>query len=157
MKQIHYNAIISSPIGKLGIKTDAEFLQVIAYLPEQARESKPDNEISRHVIQQLQAYFKNPKFEFDIPRDMRGTDFQQCVWKNLEKIAFGTSMTYSELAQKISSGARAVGNACRKNPIPIIVPCHRVISKTGIGGYDGDWGEGKVDIKQWLLKHEGTM
>jgi len=157
MIQTDYNAIINSPIGKLGIKTDNGYLQFVDYLSDEIAVQQADGELSAQVVQQLQAYFENPAFEFDIACDMTGTDFQQRVWKQLKSISSGHSMTYAEVADSLHSGARAVGGACRKNPIPIIVPCHRVVAKSGIGGYDGDWGEGKVNIKQWLLRHESVI
>jgi len=157
MIQTDYNAIINSPIGKLGIKTDNGYLQFVDYLSDEIAVQQADDELSAQVVQQLQAYFENPAFEFDIACDMTGTDFQQRVWKQLKSISSGHSMTYAEVADSLHSGARAVGGACRKNPIPIIVPCHRVVAKSGIGGYDGDWGSGKVEIKQWLLRHESVI
>jgi len=157
MIQTDYNAIINSPIGKLGIKTDNGYLQFVDYLSDEIAVQQADGELSAQVVQQLQAYFENPAFEFDIACDMTGTDFQQRVWKQLKSISSGHSMTYAEVADSLHSGARAVGGACRKNPIPIIVPCHRVVAKSGIGGYDGDWGSGKVEIKQWLLRHESVI
>ncbi|NOY66687.1 MAG: methylated-DNA--[protein]-cysteine S-methyltransferase [Gammaproteobacteria bacterium] len=157
MSDKKYNAVIAAPIGIIGIKIQDGNLQFIDYPGSKVKLKEPDNELAVKVVQQLQAYFDNPLHEFELPCKMTGTDFQQRAWKSLKKIKAGQTLTYSELASKLNSGARAIGGACRNNPIPIIYPCHRVVSKTGIGGYDGDWGEGKVDIKYWLLKHEGVI
>jgi len=157
MKKIEFNAVISSPVGKLGIKTSSQGVKSIQYLTDDIKLQKPNNDLAVKICKQLQSYFEDPRFEFDIPCDMTGTDYQKRIWTSLKTIPAGHPMTYSDIAQKQNSGARAVGGACRKNPIPIIFPCHRVIAKSGIGGYDGDWGEGKVNIKQWLLKHEGII
>jgi len=87
----------------------------------------------------------------------QGTAFQQKVWGALLDIPSGTTMTYGELAKELQSSARAVGQACKNNPTPIIIPCHRVVSKQGKGGYLGQT-EGKLAyIKTWLLQHEANF
>ena len=89
-----------------------------------------------------------------------GTEFQQKVWQALLEIPVGETQTYGFLANKLNTSARAVGNACRQNHFPVIVPCHRVVSASGIGGYAGDTllnQQGQIhymQIKQWLLSHE---
>ncbi len=157
MNQQDYSAIIRSPIGKLGILVNKHCLLRLDFLPEQARVRQPRNELAAEVVSQLQQYFEDPQFAFSIACDMEGTAYQRKVWNRLQAIRSGRCMTYSDVAEKLHSGARAVGGACRSNPVPIIVPCHRVISKSGVGGYDGDWGAGKVNIKKWLLNHEGVI
>jgi methylated-DNA-[protein]-cysteine S-methyltransferase len=105
-------------------------------------------------VQQLEAYFTDSRFRFKLPLEMHGTPFQLRVWQALQSIPAGTTVTYGQLAERLDSGARAVGNACRRNPIAIIVPCHRVTSAVGVGGYAGK-SEGKPLVrKQWLLQHE---
>jgi methylated-DNA-[protein]-cysteine S-methyltransferase len=157
MNQVDYSAIIHSPIGKLGIQTGEQYLHRIDFLTEQSTARAPKNVLAAEVVDQLTQYFANPMFTFTIPCDMDGTTYQHRVWKRLKTISAGQYMTYSDVAKKLHSGARAVGGACRSNPIPIIVPCHRVVSRSGIGGYAGDWGVGRVNIKKWLLRHEGVI
>ena len=77
------------------------------------------------------------------------------AWAALTEIPSGETRTYSELAAELGSGARAVGNACRNNPISIIIPCHRIVSVSGIGGYSGKTAGREINRKQWLLRHEG--
>ena len=86
-----------------------------------------------------------------------GTLFQKSVWHELTKIPIGQTRTYGEIANKLNSSARAVGNACRKNPIQIIIPCHRVVSAKGLGGYAGKTEGKQIKIKRWLLSHEGVQ
>jgi methylated-DNA-[protein]-cysteine S-methyltransferase len=86
----------------------------------------------------------------------QGTPYRQKVWAELCKIPFGETMTYSELAKKIDSSARAVGNACRDNPYPFIVPCHRIVSVSGLGGYYGQTQGNLMAIKAKLLHFEAT-
>ncbi len=157
MNQTDYSAIIESPVGKLGIQTGKDCLQRIDFLADQVRAKRPQHALATNVVSQLHHYFENPMFEFVIACDMAGTAYQRSVWERLNTIKAGHCMTYADVAKRLHSGARAVGGACRRNPIPIIVPCHRVVSKSGIGGYDGDWGTGKTDIKHWLLRHEGIV
>ena len=109
----------------------------------------------KEILAQLDNYFLSAKpFEFTkISPD--GTIFQKSVWNELNKIPLGQTCTYGDIAKKLNSSPRAVGNACRKNPIQVVVPCHRVVSATGIGGYAGDTKGKQIDIKHWLLSHEG--
>ena len=99
---------------------------------------------------QLEAYLAGQLFEFDLPLYLKGTDFQMSVWKEMMNIPYGKTLTYKKLAEKINSKAvRAVGNACGKNPIPIIVPCHRVVGFNSIGGYSSG-----LNIKKELMNIE---
>ncbi len=113
------------------------------------------------IRQQLSNYFTQADFQFSLPFELHlGTPFQQRVWQALTEIPSSEVKTYGELAKELNSSARAVGNACRRNLFPVIVPCHRVVSASGIGGYAGDTLEtqkGSINflkIKQWLLAHE---
>ena len=99
-------------------------------------------------------YFEGQRTTFDVPFLLKGTDFQQDIWKRLLAIPFGQTTTYGALAQAVDSpgSARAVGQACGANPISIVVPCHRVLTGSGtLGGYGGG-----LDKKEWLLRHEGA-
>lgn len=109
------------------------------------------------ILQQLKNYFSSAISLKTIPITPKGTFFQKSVWNELRKIPLGETRTYGDIAKKLSSSPRAVGNACRKNPIPIIVPCHRVISAKGIGGYAGEVEGRQINIKRWLLNHEGVL
>nr|WP_209454134.1 methylated-DNA--[protein]-cysteine S-methyltransferase [Thermoanaerobacterium butyriciformans] len=103
--------------------------------------------------EQLRLYFKGHLKEFSVKLDLEGTDFQKLVWRELMKIPYGFYATYGEIAKRIGkpNASRAVGNALNKNPIPIIIPCHRVIgSDMTLKGFGGG-----LNIKAFLLKHEG--
>lgn len=104
------------------------------------------------VSVQLKQYFSGKRKSFDVKMLLRGTEFQKKVWKEISKIPYGKTITYSDISLKIGkpNAFRAVANACGKNPIPIIIPCHRVLQKGGgLGGYSGG-----IDIKKNLLKLE---
>ena len=93
--------------------------------------------LARFSNKQMKDYFKGSLKKFDIPLLMKGTDFQKKVWRSLQKIRWGKTKTYKQLAEelKVPEGARAVGNCCAKNPFLIVIPCHRVLSKKGLGGF----------------------
>jgi len=114
------------------------------------------------VTRQFNQYFSQPDSQFDLPLNQNhGTAFQKKVWQALIGIPAGITISYSELANEVNSGARAVANACRQNLFPIVIPCHRVVSKNGIGGYDGDSSlkskDSKLSIKLALLRHERVL
>lgn len=117
-----------------------------------------DGALSAQVIQacqRIKQYFEQPKVSLDIPVLPQGTAFQQRVWQAIAAIPVGQVRTYSQLAAQIGSGPRAVANACGANPLPILIPCHRVVAKHGLGGFMQGKHNGLL-IKQWLLKHEGV-
>jgi methylated-DNA-[protein]-cysteine S-methyltransferase len=112
---------------------------------------------ARRIEQQLIRYFQNPTCPIDIALHPAGTSYQQRVWQALIKIPVGATTRYGELAEKLASGPRAIAAACRSNPIPILIPCHRVVAKAGLGGYMGETQGEALSIKQWLLQHEGAI
>ena len=148
-----FDYILPSPIGKLGLNVSAKGVQRLAYTHHQ-QDRLPELGLAADVYQQLSEYFQLTRSEFDLPIDIQGTPFQKQVWQYVAKISFGEALTYGEIAKAINSGPRAVGNACRNNPIPIIIPCHRVIKKTGMGGYCGSLVGKEIQQKDWLLRHE---
>jgi methylated-DNA-[protein]-cysteine S-methyltransferase len=115
---------------------------------------RDDGGILAEAIRQLQAYFDGTGQRFTVPLAPRGTPFQQRVWLALQQIPYGTTVTYQELAHQVGrpKGARAVGSANGRNPIAIIIPCHRVLGRDGrLHGYASG-----LSIKQRLLQHEGA-
>ncbi|MCB5231158.1 MAG: methylated-DNA--[protein]-cysteine S-methyltransferase, partial [Candidatus Cloacimonas sp.] len=112
------------------------------------------NQLIKKVVEQLDAYFTGENKVFSLPLSFEGyTSFQKSVWEQLAKIPFGEVASYGELAKRVNNpkGARAVGNACGKNPFSIVIPCHRAIGSSGqLGGFSSG-----LDNKRWLLKYEG--
>jgi len=115
-----------------------------------------NNPLLKQALVQLKQYQSSSDFQFDLPLDPKGTEFQRKVWSVLQRIPAGQVRTYGEIAAELNSSPRAVGNACRRNPIPLIIPCHRVVSAQGIGGFSGQTAGEKISIKQQLLAHEGV-
>lgn len=109
----------------------------------------------RRAADQLAAYFAGRRRAFDLPLAPSGTAFQQKVWRRMAKIPYGQIITYGELARAVGSAPRAIGGACGRNPIAIILPCHRVVGGTGaLTGYSGAGG---TDTKRFLLELEGAL
>lgn len=102
------------------------------------------------------AYLGDPRQLPELTIVEQGSDFQRRVWALLRSIPCGEVMTYGDAAKVLGSSARAVGNACRANPTPIIVPCHRIIAQNGLGGFGGAMAGRSLAIKRWLLRHEGV-
>ncbi len=155
--------IQTTPFGRIRIQLSDQKLLRLQLNASSSKATKPDNTIDRatkaaqNITAQLEAYFKDPCYRFAIERQEQGTEFQRKIWQALIAIPVGQTMTYGQLAKQVNSGARAVANACRNNPTPIIVPCHRIVAANGIGGFAGKTSGSLVDIKQALLKHEGVI
>ena len=147
-------AIISAPFGKLGIRCSDTDLLGIEFLPGKTKELPPQGEMAKAICAELEAWLADARHEIDLPFELDGTHHQCNVWQAMLDIPCGQTLTYGELAKKIGSSAQAVGNACGSNPIPIVIPCHRVVSKTGLGGFMKHAEGGSLDIKRWLLAHE---
>lgn len=147
---------IDTPVGKVSVRLQSGKLCAVTIGKGYPLREDNDEALYQRVVTELQAYFNDRQFSFSIPVDLQGTVFQQRVWRAMQRIPAGKTVTYGELAEKLHSSPRAVGNACRANPVPIIIPCHRVIAKQGIGGYDGQTGGNRLAIKRWLLRHEGV-
>jgi methylated-DNA-[protein]-cysteine S-methyltransferase len=145
--------IIETPIGPLHAEVDEEGRLTELRFSSGADSHPPSTADYQPVIEQLREYFSGARKTFDLALAPRGTDFQLAVWHELLKIGYGETITYAELARRIGkpSAVRAVGAANGANPIPVIVPCHRVIGSNGtLTGYGGG-----IERKQWLLALEG--
>jgi methylated-DNA-[protein]-cysteine S-methyltransferase len=158
-RQDAFQACVRTPFATLGITTTATHVTGIRFLAPSVKALAPRrNTIAFLACVQLQAYLDDPRFEFDLPLQLSGTRHRLAVWEAMQRIPAGATRTYGELAKELRSSARAVGGACGANPIPVVVPCHRVIAAGGaIGGFMGERGEGfELGIKRWLLGHEGA-
>lgn len=150
----HFQAKLLAPFGVLGIFCTSDALTGIEFLASNTLPQAPDLQIAEIACLQLTEYFKNPNAQFNLPYKLEGTAHQKKVWQSMCDIPRGKTRQYGEIAIKIASSPRAVGQACGSNPLPIIIPCHRVVSKTGLGGF-ANYSEGyTLEIKRWLLAHE---
>ena len=148
---------IDTPLGRMSVQGDGEFVTGL-YMPQHKGWQGPDDSWRQSdaafttIREQLAEYFAGARQEFDVPLKLVGTPFQQQVWRELVRIPFGTTITYAELARRVGkpSASRAVGHANGRNPVSILVPCHRVIGANGkLTGYAGG-----IDKKEWLLNWE---
>lgn len=157
-----YDFLYDSPLGQLGVCIDAESITKIVWLEQGVQEtsrfsqSKLINmELKKKIVLALDNYFESGLIESEISLCPEGTRFQQKVWQALKTIPSGTAKTYGEVAKELQTSSRAVGQACRRNNIPLFIPCHRVVAAQGIGGFMG--GYRHVERKRWLLQHEGIL
>ena len=142
---------IHSPVGEITLFEDAEALVALESGWVEGEQSAP-TPLLIETIRQLQAYFAGALNFFDLPLRPSGTFFQQAVLQIVQEIPYGKTRTYKDISSQLNTGPRPVGNACGRNPIPIIIPCHRVQGTSTLGGYSGPGG---VEIKQHLLRLEG--
>ncbi|MGF9877010.1 methylated-DNA--[protein]-cysteine S-methyltransferase [Bacillus albus] len=148
-----YQAYYESELGLLEIKANDKGITSVIFVDE--RQEGITNEMIDQCINELDEYFKGNRKEFTVPLSAEGTAFQKNVWDALYNIPYGVSASYLDIAEKVGNtkAVRAIGGANSRNPISIIVPCHRVIGKSGklVGYAGGLWR------KEWLLKHEGIL
>lgn len=157
MNETLYRTTMPSPVGELTLVADDTALRLISFPGEATARDAIDVAAGEHPLlalasSQLQEYFDGSRTEFDIPLAPDGTPFQQQAWSVLRSIPFGATMSYGEQAAALGdrNRARAVGAANGRNPIPIIVPCHRVVGSNGhLTGFGGG-----IESKAWLLDHE---
>jgi methylated-DNA-[protein]-cysteine S-methyltransferase len=152
-----YSARLEGPFAVLGIRTRRERVTEIEYLPLGAATLGPIDSFSREVCRQLAAYFRDPDFRLELPVESHGTDYQQRVWQAVRAIPRGCALSYLEVARQIGSAPRPVGTACGANRVPLLIPCHRVIGSGGLGGFMHSRHGKPLDIKRWLLRHEGAI
>ena len=158
----HWHTTIDSPIGPLGLVATDEGLRAVSWRGEETSVKLPEemtedsgHPILRQAATQLAEYFDGDRTSFDVPLDLRGTPFQVAAWRALGDIPYGSTRSYGEQAALIGrpKAVRAVGQANGRNPVPVVLPCHRVIGADGsLTGFGGG-----LDLKSQLLEHEGAL
>ncbi|MDX1785941.1 MAG: methylated-DNA--[protein]-cysteine S-methyltransferase [Roseovarius sp.] len=141
---------VSTPIGPMTVVSDAGCITAIDWRQTHANDSTPELEEARR---QLTAYFAGSLTEFDLPLRIDASGFQRDVCDQIAAIPHGETRTYGQIAKALGAPAQAVGSGCGGNPIPVIIPCHRVLGANGLGGFSA---KGGVETKVWLLRHEGA-
>ena len=155
-----FAACVRTPFATLGISADERHVTGIRFLaPGTPAKAPPRDSVAFLACIQLQAYLEDPAYRFDLPLRLAGSHHQLAVWEAMQRIPAGATRSYGDVATELRSSARAVGGACGANPIPVVVPCHRIIAANGrIGGFMGSADEGfERSIKRWLLAHEGAF
>ncbi len=158
MTELHLYTLVDSPLGEMVLTSNGKAITGLYTSKdcnyEGAQKGIYDPEPFQEATKQLKEYFEGVRYKFDLPLALEGTEFQKRVWKVLQDIAYGETTTYGEIAKLLNNAnaSRAVGAANGKNPICIIVPCHRVIGANGeLTGYNGG-----IEVKKWLLNHEAN-
>lgn len=149
-----FQATLPTPFGAFGVQIEQEAIAEIVYLPPGTPIVAPESALAERALDQLSAYLNDAEFRFDLPLRPAGTAFQQRVWREISNIPRGSVDNYGALAKRLKSAARAVGQACGANPFPPIIPCHRVVSSSGIGGFANHRDGYLIAAKRWLLTHE---
>ena len=153
-------ATIKTGFGGIAIHQQAGLLKIDLLGNHVSEPSVSQDPVVQHqsfkqMTQEILAYLQRPHQAFSLPAQLAGSAFQQKVWLAILAIPLGQTRTYSELAAQLQSGPRAVANACGANRLPLLIPCHRVVAKNGLGGFmRGD--KNGLSIKRWLLAHEGV-
>ena len=140
---------IATPTGPLTITESGGAITAVSW----SGDGRDSTDLLRRAERQLDAYFHGQLKEFDLPLTVSGSDLQRAVCDAMREIPFGETRTYGELARRLGVPAQAIGQACGGNPIPVIIPCHRVLGATSLGGFSGGTG---IETKVALLKHEGA-
>jgi len=149
-------AVIDSPLGAIRIKARDGAITRLRWTrdPVDADPPTPGSLLAR-AAEQLAEYFAGERDDFDLPVSPGGTDFQRAVWDAMVAIPKGGYRTYGDVAGELGASARSVGTACGAKPIPVIIPCHRILAAgSKLSGFSA---EGGVEDKVWLLRHEGAL
>ncbi len=154
----NYASIFTTDIATIGLQFEGSKLIKVEYLTNKAQKA-PTTKLAGSVKSKIEKYLDSKSKIKNIKVDMQldVTPFQEEVLKQLQAIPYGETRTYGEIAKILNTSPRAVGNACRNNPLPIIIPCHRVVAASGIGGYDGARSGKLLEIKRELLAREGVV
>lgn len=161
-----FDAVIAFPAMAVGVRTRGGFVSELRYLPPGTGERAPRNALAERALRQLARYRDDPDAAFDLPVAPRGTPFQLRVWEALKRIPRGSVTTYGALARELEVAApigeelppaRAVGQACGDNRLPIVYPCHRVVAAGGLGGFAHARDGFLIEAKAWLLGHEQAL
>lgn len=149
-----FDAIMALPVCRFGIAVRDGAIVEARFLAPQGPLIDPVDPLAASAIAQVNAWLEDGRFVFDLPLELSGSDFQRRVWTFMCTLPAGRPVTYGEAAAVLGSNPRAVGGACGRNPVPLIVPCHRIIGRQGGDGFMQSQGEWALGIKRWLLAHE---
>jgi methylated-DNA-[protein]-cysteine S-methyltransferase len=152
------HARLTAPFGVVGVRIAGEgaeaALATVTYLAPGTKPAAPTHALAERFAREFERYLDDPAYRFGLRCAPRGTAFQQRVWAAISAIASGATRRYGEIATDLGSSARAVGQACGDNPLPLVVPCHRVVAAAGPGGFAHASDGWLLRTKHWLLAHE---
>jgi methylated-DNA-[protein]-cysteine S-methyltransferase len=151
-----HHARLKTPFAVLGIRTVGARVTDIEYLPVGAAALAPLNALAEQTCAEIERYLDDPEYPMQVPFELAGTPFQCRVWTAIAAIRPGRTRTYTDLARTLKTAPRPVGGACGANRLPLVIPCHRVVATGGIGGFMNARSGSPLDVKRWLLRHEGS-
>lgn len=151
-----YSAVIAAPFAHLGLIVNENAVRLIDILPPTYPLLVSENSVVVQLSQALERYWRDPAVQFDLPLSYQGSQHQWQVWQAMLAIPVGQTRSYGDIARQIGSSPRAVGQACGANPLPILIPCHRVVGKTSRGGFMHRQDSEALSYKDWLLQHESV-
>lgn len=150
-----FDAVVALPCAAVGVRVRDAAIAEIAFLPVDAPARRPAGGVAALACEQIRAYVDDPAHCIDVPLRIEGTEFQRRVWEAIARIPSGATRTYAELARDVGGTARAVGQACGDNRLPLAIPCHRVVASRGLGGFAHRADGAMLEVKRWLVAHEG--
>lgn len=145
-------SFFNTPLGVLKIQHDEHYLYRCEFSSSDQALEQSKSKLVHDITSELTCYFANSSHRFNLSYKLNGTPFQRQVWNALSVIPSGQTITYGQLAHQLQTSPRAVGQACKTNPLPLFIPCHRVVAQHDLGGYMGSNTD--IDIKKSLLDHE---
>ena len=153
-----FDVVLEFPKMKVAVATRDENVVEIRFLPVSSVVVAPRNALAERAARQLERYRDDPDAKFDLPLQVEGSPLQRRVWNAMCAIPRGKTRTYGELARELGAhfpvDARAIGQACGDNRLPIVIPCHRIVAADGLGGFGHATGGYLLEVKRWLLMHE---
>jgi methylated-DNA-[protein]-cysteine S-methyltransferase len=149
-------AAVAAPFGGIEIESDGKWITALRFV-RRPQIIEPACARAARAVSQLQSYLVNPQTVFDLPLKIGGTELQRQVWSAIAAIRCGTTRRYGDIAAELDAPARAVGQACGDNRLPVVIPCHRVIGASGIGGFAHSRDDFELSVKRWLLEHENAL
>lgn len=156
-----YDTVLATPFRRIGLRFNNESLAAVDFLDAEEEEVTSLEIPVLQAVAEIKQYCHSADHQMNIALHLEGTDFQKRVWQAIAGIPRGEVRSYGQLAEQLKSSARAVGNACAANPVPVVIPCHRVVASDNLGGYCGETFEksprGLMRVKAWLLLHEGVL
>lgn len=149
-------AAVAAPFGGIEIESDGESITGLRFV-QRVRAIAPAHELAARAAMRLAAYLADPHAIFDLPLKVCGTEFQRQVWQAIAEIPCGATRSYGEIASELQIPARAIGQACGDNRLPVVIPCHRVVGADSLGGFAHSKGGFELTVKRWLLEHENAL
>jgi methylated-DNA-[protein]-cysteine S-methyltransferase len=149
-----FDAVLALPFAAVGIRVRGDAIAAIEFLPLDTPAHEPSEGLAAEACRQIRSYVADPARSIDLPLAIEGSEFQRQVWAAIARIPSGVTRTYGDIAAELNGTARAVGQACGDNRLPLAIPCHRVVASHGLGGFAHRTDRTMLDVKRWLLAHE---